>query len=453
MYVSGGGGGEVAACQPRAGAVAVTLHPRRRDLGDRPGTDDVSRGTNELLFACVRAMNRPGRMGYCGGYHLPPTTLTGTVRGDTVQRCLDRRRRSRDQRPSFQPADLDDAAARSNRRTGWLMTARPVSSTCTWAMACAGSELVRSALEGQRAAAARVPADPRQPAKKALFEEAVALAKRGCHVDITAFPVEEGEIRLPLPTPGCATPRDSGAPLERVSISLMPAAAALFRRARPARRHGRRLSGALLDTLNELVARGLLLERAPPAFTRNVADLLRLPGKGRIAVAAMPTWWRWMAGRGPPCWLGGGPCPRGRRRPPWYVRALIEPRFQGNPQTCPAGGRGRSAADRSHRRCRGQAERQACAAQVLRTVRRPGRETAVILTASKLNDTGDRMNSCSAGWRAQRARAGFRHPPRARERKLVRIEQASGISSPAATSCGCPPSSAAPSGGAGDPRL
>ena len=43
-------------------------------------------------------------------------------------------------------------------------------------------------------------------------------------------------------------------------------------------------SGALLDTLNELVARGLPLERALPAFTRNVADLLRLPGKGRIAV-------------------------------------------------------------------------------------------------------------------------------------------------------------------------
>jgi beta-aspartyl-dipeptidase (metallo-type) len=43
-------------------------------------------------------------------------------------------------------------------------------------------------------------------------------------------------------------------------------------------------SGALLETLNELVARGLPLERALPAFTSNVADLLRLAGKGRIAV-------------------------------------------------------------------------------------------------------------------------------------------------------------------------
>ena len=43
-------------------------------------------------------------------------------------------------------------------------------------------------------------------------------------------------------------------------------------------------SGALLETLNALVARGLPLERALPAFTSNVADLLRLAGKGRIAV-------------------------------------------------------------------------------------------------------------------------------------------------------------------------
>ena len=43
-------------------------------------------------------------------------------------------------------------------------------------------------------------------------------------------------------------------------------------------------SGSMLDTLNALLARGLPLERALPAFTSNVAALLRLPGKGRIAV-------------------------------------------------------------------------------------------------------------------------------------------------------------------------
>jgi len=45
-------------------------------------------------------------------------------------------------------------------------------------------------------------------------------------------------------------------------------------------------AGALLATLAEVVGRGLPLERALPAFTSNPAKLLRLAGKGRIAVGA-----------------------------------------------------------------------------------------------------------------------------------------------------------------------
>ena len=41
-------------------------------------------------------------------------------------------------------------------------------------------------------------------------------------------------------------------------------------------------SGSMLETLNALLARGMPLERALPAFTSNVAALLRLPGKGRV---------------------------------------------------------------------------------------------------------------------------------------------------------------------------
>ena len=44
--------------------------------------------------------------------------------------------------------------------------------------------------------------------------------------------------------------------------------------------------GALLETLAELVARGVPLPEALPAFTANVASALRLPTKGRIAVGA-----------------------------------------------------------------------------------------------------------------------------------------------------------------------
>jgi beta-aspartyl-dipeptidase (metallo-type) len=148
-----------------------------------------------------------------------------------------------------------------------------------------GLELVRRALDGSE-----LPPQVFQPThvnrRKALFEEAVALAMRGCHIDITAFPVAEGEDAWPADE-ALLRYLESGAPAERVSISsdaggCLPCFDA----------HGRVCgmdvghSGALLDTLNALLARGLPLERALPAFTSNVADLLRLPGKGRVAVGA-----------------------------------------------------------------------------------------------------------------------------------------------------------------------
>ena len=42
----------------------------------------------------------------------------------------------------------------------------------------------------------------------------------------------------------------------------------------------------LSDTLRELLARGRSLAEVLPIFTRNVADLLRLPHKGRVALGA-----------------------------------------------------------------------------------------------------------------------------------------------------------------------
>ena len=58
-----------------------------------------------------------------------------------------------------------------------------------------GLELVRDALDRSE-----IPARVFNPThvnrRRALFEEALALAERGCTVDITAFPVAEGEDAL-----------------------------------------------------------------------------------------------------------------------------------------------------------------------------------------------------------------------------------------------------------------
>jgi beta-aspartyl-dipeptidase (metallo-type) len=147
-----------------------------------------------------------------------------------------------------------------------------------------GLELVRRALD-----VGEIPPRVFHPThvnrKRALFDEALALANRGCTVDITAFPVAEGEDAWDA---GEALRRflDAGLPADRVTVSsdaggCLPTFDADGRVAHfdvgdP---------GALMGTLRDLVG-GQPLERVLPAFTTNPARLLRLARKGRLAVDA-----------------------------------------------------------------------------------------------------------------------------------------------------------------------
>ena len=120
--------------------------------------------------------------------------------------------------------------------------------------------------------------------KRALFEEAVALARTGCTIDITAFPVEDGEDALSADE---ALERywQSGAPMGRVTVSsdgggCLP----VFDADGRVTRMDVGTSTALAATLRVLLERGHAMETVLPPFTCSVADFLRLPRKGRIAV-------------------------------------------------------------------------------------------------------------------------------------------------------------------------
>lgn len=148
-----------------------------------------------------------------------------------------------------------------------------------------GLELVQWALDTSELPA-RVFNPTHVNRKRALFDAAVALASRGCFIDITAFPVGENEDAWPA---DIALERylASGAPPDRVTISsdgggCLPEFDADGRIIRMD--VGR--SAALGETLRALLDRGHALEQVLPAFTSNVADVLRLPRKGRVAVGA-----------------------------------------------------------------------------------------------------------------------------------------------------------------------
>ena len=252
------------------------------------GTDDVARGTRELV-AHVNALREEGlsAWGYAGGYHLPPATLTGSVRTDLVfiDCLLGVGELAISDHRSSQPTLDELLRIASEAHVAGLMTGKAGIVHLHLGDGPRGLDLVRRALD-QSELPPRVFNPTHVNRRKALFDEAIELARRGCSIDITAFPVDEGEDAWSA-ADALVRYLDSGAPRDRVTISsdaggCLPCFDAEGRVCSMGVGH----SGALIDTLRELLARGTALQDALPAFTSNVAGLLRLPGKGRIAAGA-----------------------------------------------------------------------------------------------------------------------------------------------------------------------
>lgn len=145
-----------------------------------------------------------------------------------------------------------------------------------------GLELVRQALD-QSEIPARVFNPTHVNRRKALFQEAMALARQGCTIDLTAFPVEEGDDAWSA-AEALTRYLETGLPAERVTVSSDGGGCfPVFDG------EGRVVAmdvgspSALGLTLKLLLECGQPLERVLPAFTSNPAKLLRLPRKGHLS--------------------------------------------------------------------------------------------------------------------------------------------------------------------------
>lgn len=250
------------------------------------GTDDVSRSPASLVTRTY-ALRQEGMSAWCytGSYRSPPVTLTGDVRGDMT--LVD---------PIIGVGEIAIADHRSSQPT--LETLGQIAADAHVAGMLSGkagtlhlhlgdgerglsqiSELVRGS---------ELPPRVFHPThvnrRRALFEEAVELARLGCTVDVTAFPVEDGEDAW---SAADAVERffAAGVPRERLTVSS-DAGGSLPVFDDRGELVGMGVAGAesLIETLAELVERGHLLEACLPPFTSSVADLLRLHRKGRIEV-------------------------------------------------------------------------------------------------------------------------------------------------------------------------
>lgn len=285
VHVTGGGG--EAGHDTRVAPIAPSHFTRNgvTTVIGLLGTDDVIRTPAELVVTTL-GLRASGLSAWCytGGYHVPPATVTGSVRGDIalVECILGVGELAISDHRSSQPTLAELLRVAGDAHVGGLMSGKAGVVHLHVGDGPRGLELIRQALAG-----AEVPAAVYHPThvnrRKALFDEALELAKAGVTVDLTAFPVGPGEDAWSA-ADGVLRYLDAGAPAGRITVSS-DAGGCLPRFDDAGRVTGMGVGhpGTMSCTLAGLTSRGVPLERALPAFTSNVARHLMLEQKGRIA--------------------------------------------------------------------------------------------------------------------------------------------------------------------------
>jgi len=285
VHITGGGGEDGFATQAPPVPLSQFTRFGVTSVVGLLGTDDETRSTASLL-ARTRALREEGLSAWCwtGGYHVPPSTLTGSVRSDIVNiDCIiglgelaisDHR--------SSQPTFEELARLASEVHVAGLLSKKAGVLHLHLGDGRRGLELVRRLL-AETELPARVFHPTHVNRRKELFEEACELSRKNVVVDVTAFPVAEGEnawsaadaweryhenegpdgnLTISSDGGGCLPHFDDNGEMVRMDFAT---------------------SQGLPETIGELTRRGHALERVLPAMTSNVARLLRLPGKGKIA--------------------------------------------------------------------------------------------------------------------------------------------------------------------------
>ena len=248
------------------------------------GTDGTTRTMQELV-ARTLGLRDEGLSAYCytGSYEVPVRTLTGSVRGDLafVDPVVGVGELALSDHRSSQPTFDELVRIASDCHVGGLLSGKAGVLHLHLGDGVRGLDLVRRALE-QTELPPRVFWPTHVNRNRRLFAEALELAPRGCTIDVTAFPADDegysGEdaiwrylsAQLPIERitcssdgAGCLPVFDSSGRLVEMDIG---------------RPH------ALWEALLGLLARKVPLQFALRPFTQNVAEQLRLPRKGRVAV-------------------------------------------------------------------------------------------------------------------------------------------------------------------------
>ena len=250
------------------------------------GTDDVMRSTAELV-ARARALCDEGITAYClaGGYHLPPTTLTGSVKTDIlhVDPILGVGEVAISDHRSSQPTLDEILRLAADVRVAGMLAGKAGVLQLHLGRGPRRLDLVRRAL-----AESELPPRTFHPTHvnltKGLLSEAFDLARAGGVIDVSAFETAEDDDEpsavesiqayweASLPPDGLTVSSDGGGSMPCFDTR--------------GRLHSMGVGDptTLAAAFAALVAAGAPLELALPPFTSNVAGLYRLDAKGRLEV-------------------------------------------------------------------------------------------------------------------------------------------------------------------------
>lgn len=288
VHITGGGGESGARSKVPALPLSRYTQSGVTSVVGLLGTDDTTRSTAELL-ARARGLEEEGLSAWIwtGGYHLPPTTLTGSVRGDIVhlERCVGIGEVAISDHRSSQPSLDEFLRLAADAHVAGLMTGKAGVLHLHLGDGPRGLELVRQALDRSELPP-RVFHPTHVNRRRRLFDEALDVARRGVTIDVTAYPVAKGEDAWSAED-ACERFLETGIAPERFTISsdgggCLP----IFDADGRVTHMDVGAPDMLGQTLRELLLRGHLLETVLPFITSNPARLLRLANKGHLREGA-----------------------------------------------------------------------------------------------------------------------------------------------------------------------
>ncbi len=250
------------------------------------GTDDTTRNTSSVI-AQVYALREEGLSAWCytGGYHIPLSTLTGSVRKDMVhvEPIIGVGELAISDHRSSQPTFDEIARIAGDVHVAGLMTGKAGIVHFHLGDGSRKLDLIEKLLD-ETEIPARVLNPTHCNRNIPLFEQACELTKRGINIDVTAFPATDSDDEYSA-AESFRIYMKGGFNREKFTISSDGGGCLPHFDAQGELLHldyGR--CTLLSNTLKELLDEGYKLDEVMPVFTSNVAKLLRLTNKGTLEV-------------------------------------------------------------------------------------------------------------------------------------------------------------------------